>query len=80
MISLPFDIDGPSADQLRAVLAGQADYFSAPVIWNGTTLTFVVVLEGYDPAAPPERKSDLSTTTRLGSSRGGRVRPYARKS
>jgi hypothetical protein len=56
MISLPFDIDGPSADQLRAVLAGQADYFSAPVIWNGRTLTFVVVLEGYDPAAPPERK------------------------
>lgn len=59
MISLPFDITGAEADQLRAVLAGQADYCSAAVTWNGRRLTVVVALEGYDPTAPqPERKPE----------------------
>jgi hypothetical protein len=51
-------LTGAEADQLRAVLAGREDFISARLYINGRFLTFTLVAEGYDPAAPVEPKPE----------------------
>ena len=60
-IQINGDLTGPEADQLRAVLAGQADYFSARVFVDGRFLTLLVALPGAAPPAPePEAPAFVS--------------------
>lgn len=54
-VQIPCDLTGPENDQLRAVLIGQADFFSARVYVEGRYLTLMVALEG---AAPPRPSND----------------------
>jgi hypothetical protein len=57
--ALPFDLTGPEADKLRAVLDGQEDFFSATARWNGSTYTVLVAKEGATaPTAPEPPKQD----------------------
>jgi hypothetical protein len=51
--ALPFELNGPDIDRLRAVLDGRAEFFSASVKWQGQTYTVLVAKEGASSTAQP---------------------------